>query len=42
MTGNNPNLDLVDINTHSKFGEILSICSKDIEWERKSDIYQGP
>ena len=28
---NNPNLDLVDINVYTKFGEILSICSQDIE-----------
>ena len=31
MTGNNPNLDLVDINAYTKFGRILSIYSKDIE-----------
>ena len=40
MTGNNPNLDLVNINAYTKFGEILSICLKDIE--RKFDINQGP
>ena len=27
MTGNNPNLDIVYINTYTKFGEILSIGS---------------
>ena len=27
----NPNLDLVNINAHTKFEQILSICSKDIE-----------
>ena len=31
MTGNNPNLDLVNINAQTKFGQILSICSQDIE-----------
>ena len=31
MTANNPNLDLVSINSHIKFGEIRSICSQDIE-----------
>ena len=42
MTGNNTNLDLVNINAYIKFGEILSICSKDIEQKRNSDINQGP
>ena len=37
MIGNNPTLDLVDINPYTKFGEILSICSEDIEQKRKSD-----
>ena len=41
MASNNPNLDLVNINYHLKFGEILSICSQDIEWKRYSDINQG-
>ena len=31
MTGNNPNLDLVNIYAYTKFGYVLSICSKDIE-----------
>ena len=33
MTSNNPNLDLVNINAHTKFGRILrlSISSQDIE-----------
>ena len=42
MTGNNPNLDLVKINAYTKFDEIMSICSKDIEQKRNSDINQGP
>ena len=28
---NNPNLDLVNINIYTKFGEIISICFQDIE-----------
>ena len=31
MTGNNPKLDLVNDDVHTKFGRILSIRSKDIE-----------
>ena len=31
MTGNNPNLDLVNDDVHTKFGRILSIHSQDIE-----------
>ena len=42
MTGNNPNQDLVNINGYTKFGEVLSICSKDIERKRNSGINQGP
>ena len=48
LTGNNPNLDLVNINTQTKFGQNLSIHSKspDIDQklnsERNSDISQGP
>ena len=33
----NPNLDLVDINAYTKFGEILKICSEDIERKRNTD-----
>ena len=42
MTGNNPKLDLVDDDVHTKFGQILSICSQDIEWKRNFNINQGP
>ena len=31
MMVNNPNLDLVNMNVYTKFGQILSICSQDIE-----------
>ena len=42
MTGNNPKLDLVNVNVHTKFGQILSIGSQDIERKRNSDVNQGP
>ena len=41
MTGNNPNLDLVNINSHTQSGQILSIRSQDIERTRNSTINQG-
>ena len=31
MTGNNPKLDLVNVDVYTKFGRILSIHSQDIE-----------
>ena len=37
MTGINPNLDLVNINAHTKFVQILSIRSQDIERKRNSE-----
>ena len=37
MTVNNPNLDLVNMNAHTKFVEILTICSQDIERKRYYD-----
>ena len=42
MTGNNPKLDLVNDDVHTKFGPILSICSQDIEQKQNSDVNQGP
>ena len=42
MTGNNPMLDLVNVDVHTKFGQILSIGSQDIERKRNSDVNQGP
>ena len=42
MTGNNPKLDLVNDDVHTKFGRNLSICSQDIERKRNSDVNQGP
>ena len=42
MTANNPNVDLVSINSYIKFGEILSICSQDIEQKQNFGVNQGP
>ena len=41
MTGNNPKLDHVNVDVHTKFGQILSIPSQDIEQKRTSDVNQG-
>ena len=41
MTGNNPKLDFVDVDVHTKFGQILSICSRNNERKRNSDVNQG-
>ena len=38
MTGKNPNLDLVNVNAFIKNGQILSICSKDFEQKRNSNL----
>ena len=40
--GNNPKLDLVNVDVHTKLGQILSICSQDIERKQNSDVNQGP
>ena len=42
MTGNKPNIDLVNMNAYIKFGEILSICSQDVQRKQNSDANQGP
>ena len=42
MTGDNPKLDHVNVDVHTKFGQILSIRSRDIEWKQNSDVNQGP
>ena len=42
MTGNNPKLDLVNVDVHTKFNQILSIGSQDIKRKRNSDVTQGP
>ena len=42
MMGNNLKLDLVNVDVHTKFGQILSILSQDIERKRNSGVNQGP
>ena len=39
--GNNPKLDVVNVNVHTKFGQILSIASQDIERKRNSESIKG-
>ena len=41
MTANNPNVDLVSINSYIKFGQNLSICSQDIELKQNFGVNQG-
>ena len=41
ITGNNPKLDIVNVDVHTNFGQILSIRSQDIERKRNSDVNQG-
>ena len=41
MMCNNPKLDLVNMNAYIKFGEILSICSQDIERKLNFDQIKG-
>ena len=42
MTGNNPKLDHVNVDVHTKFGQILSIRSQDIKRKQNYDVNQGP
>ena len=42
MTGNYPKLDHVNDDVHTKFGQILSIHSRDIEWKQNSEVNQEP
>ena len=42
MMGNNPKLDHVNVDVHTKFGQILSICSQDIERKRNFGNKEGP
>ena len=39
--GNNPKLDLVNVDVHTKFDQILSIRSQDIQCKLNSDVIQG-
>ena len=42
MMGNNPKLDLVNVDVHTNFGNILSMRSQDIERIRNYDVNQEP
>ena len=42
MMCKNPDIDLVNMIAYIKFGEILSICSQDIELKRNFGLNQGP
>ena len=42
IMGSNLKLDLVNIDVHTKIGQILSIRSQDIEQKLISEILQGP
>ena len=42
MTYTDPKIDVVNINAYLKFGEILSICSQDIERKQTFCLNQGP
>ena len=42
MTANNPNVDLVSINSYIKFGQNLFIYSQDIEQKQIFGVNQGP
>ena len=42
LTLYNPNIDIIYANVYTKFGQILSIGSQDIERKRNSNINQGP
>ena len=41
MVGNNPKQDLVNVDVHTEFGQILSICSQDIDRKQHSGESQG-
>ena len=41
MTGNNTKLDLVNVDVHTKFGQILSICSQDFGRKRNFGNNEG-
>ena len=42
MEVSNPNLDLVNINVFTKFGESLSTLSQEIERKRNSGLNRRP
>ena len=42
LTLYNPNLDTINVNVYTKFGEILSISFQDIKRKQNFEINQGP
>ena len=42
MMCSNSNLDLDNMNSNIKFGEILSVCSQDIEWKQNFGVNEVP
>ena len=42
MMGHNLKLNLFNVDVHTKFDQILSIHSQDIERKQNSDVNQGP
>ena len=42
MMGNNFKLDIVNVDVHTKFGQILSICSQAIEQKQNPDVNHEP
>ena len=42
IMGNNPKLDHVNVDVHTKFGQFLFIRSQDIKRKRNSDVNIGP
>ena len=41
MRGNNPKLDVVNVDVNTKYGQILSIHPQDTARKQNSDINQG-
>ena len=41
MMGNNPKLDLVNVDVYAQFGQILSSHSQDNEWKRNAGRTEG-
>ena len=42
IIGNHSNLDLVNMNAYIQFGELLSICSQDVEQKQIFGTNKGP
>ena len=42
MSGDNPKLDIVNVDVHTQFGQNLSTGSQDIERKQNYDSNQGP